>query len=110
MSATTQQSVTPDARGRYGPFGGRYVPETLVAPLEELESAYAAARAAPKFRAELDGLLRDFAGRLGTRVLALVPFSPRIGMRITTQGHYYRPTAEAVVEVLHDARSLVTAS
>jgi len=54
--------------------------------------------------------LRDFAGRLGTRILALVPFSPRIGMRITTQGHYYRPTAEAVVEVLQDARRLVAAS
>ena len=39
MSATTQQPVAPDARGRYGPFGGRYVPETLVAPLEELEKA-----------------------------------------------------------------------
>ena len=35
----------PDARGRFGPYGGRYVPETLVAPLEELELAYAAARA-----------------------------------------------------------------
>ncbi len=55
--------MTPDARGRYGPFGGRYVPETLVAPLEELESAYAAAQADPKFHAELDALLRDFAGR-----------------------------------------------
>src|SRR5580693_20351 len=63
MSATTQPSVTPDARGRYGPFGGRYVPETLVAPLEELETAYAAAQADPKFHAELNALLRDFAGR-----------------------------------------------
>ena len=69
MSATTQQSVTPDARGRYGPFGGRYVPETLVAPLEELESAYAAARAAPKFRAELDGLLRAKFSSLRTAQL-----------------------------------------
>src|SRR5580700_7663799 len=63
MSATTQQPITPDARGRYGPFGGRYVPETLVAPLEELEKAYAAAQADPKFHAELNALLRDFAGR-----------------------------------------------
>src|SRR5580700_10567812 len=63
MSATTQQPITPDARGRYGPFGGRYVPETLVAPLEELEKAYAAAQADPKFHADLDALLRDFAGR-----------------------------------------------
>jgi tryptophan synthase beta chain len=55
--------VTPDSRGRYGPYGGRYVPETLVAPLEELERAYAAAREDSKFQAELNLLLHDFAGR-----------------------------------------------
>jgi len=49
--------------GRYGPYGGRYVPETLMAPLEELEKAYQAARADRLFQAELDTLLRDFAGR-----------------------------------------------
>jgi len=53
----------PDTRGRYGPYGGRYVPETLVAPLEELERVYAEANADPKFHAELDMLLHDFAGR-----------------------------------------------
>jgi tryptophan synthase beta chain len=53
----------PDARGRFGPYGGRYVPETLVAPLEELERAYAEAREDPKFHAELDSLLHNFAGR-----------------------------------------------
>ena len=53
----------PDSLGRFGPYGGRYVPETLVAPLEELERAYAETREDPKFRAELDLLLRDFAGR-----------------------------------------------
>jgi tryptophan synthase beta chain len=63
MSATPQKITVPDARGRYGPFGGRYVPETLVAPLEELERAYAEAQADPAFRAELDSLLRTFAGR-----------------------------------------------
>jgi tryptophan synthase beta chain len=55
--------IVPDTRGRYGPYGGRYVPETLVAPLEELEQAYAAACADPAFRAELDDLLENFAGR-----------------------------------------------
>ena len=64
MNATpSQRAVVPDSRGRYGPFGGRYVPETLVAPLEELERAYAEAQADPSFHAELDSLLRDFAGR-----------------------------------------------
>ncbi|HYL47246.1 MAG TPA: tryptophan synthase subunit beta [Candidatus Limnocylindrales bacterium] len=53
----------PDSRGRYGQFGGRYVPETLMAPLEELEQAYAAAQADVKFREELNSLLHNFAGR-----------------------------------------------
>ena len=53
----------PDVRGRFGPFGGRYVPETLGAPLDELERAYAAARADASFQRELDAMLRDFAGR-----------------------------------------------
>ena len=53
----------PDARGRFGEFGGRYVPETLMHPVEELEQAYEAARRDPGFQAELDGLLKDFAGR-----------------------------------------------
>jgi tryptophan synthase beta chain len=50
-------------RGRYGPYGGRYVPETLMAPLEELERVYAEARADRGFQAELDFLLHNFAGR-----------------------------------------------
>jgi tryptophan synthase beta chain len=53
----------PDAHGRFGPYGGRYVPETLVAPLEELEKAYAEVRKDPKFQSELDSLLGNFAGR-----------------------------------------------
>ena len=53
----------PDERGRFGRFGGRYVPETLVPALEELAAAYAAARADPSFQAELDVLLREFVGR-----------------------------------------------
>ena len=50
-------------RGRYGPYGGRYVPEALMAPLEELERVYAEARADNRFQAELDSLLHNFAGR-----------------------------------------------
>src|SRR5690348_8165441 len=60
---TTAVQTWPDVRGRFGPYGGRYVPETLVAPLEELERAYAAARADASFARELDELLRHFAGR-----------------------------------------------
>jgi len=53
----------PDARGRFGEFGGRYVPETLMGPVEELDRAWQAARHDPAFQAELSHLLRDFAGR-----------------------------------------------
>jgi tryptophan synthase beta chain len=62
VTSAAPQSV-PDSRGRYGPFGGRYVPETLVAPLEELERAYAEARADQSFQKELDDLFHNFAGR-----------------------------------------------
>ncbi len=57
------ESPTPDAGGHFGSYGGRYVPETLMAPLEELEQAYCAARQDPSFQAELDDLLRNYAGR-----------------------------------------------
>ncbi len=49
--------------GRFGPYGGRYVPETLVAPLDELAAAYQAARQDPAFQAELRDLLENYAGR-----------------------------------------------
>ena len=48
---------------RFGPYGGQYVPETLMPALAELEAAWEQARDAPDFRAELDELLRDYAGR-----------------------------------------------
>jgi tryptophan synthase beta chain len=64
MDETNQKQLTqPDARGHWGPYGGRFVPETLMAPLEELTEAYSAARADEAFRAELDSLLRDYSGR-----------------------------------------------
>ena len=53
----------PDGAGRFGEFGGRFVPETLVPACEELELAFRDAWGDPDFRAELDGLLRDYAGR-----------------------------------------------
>jgi tryptophan synthase beta chain len=61
VSAATQ--LWPDAHGRFGPYGGRFVPETLVAPLEELERAYEAARADAGFQAQLEDELKNFAGR-----------------------------------------------
>jgi tryptophan synthase beta chain len=53
----------PDSRGYFGAFGGRFVPETLVAPVEELERAYFSARDDPAFQAELDRLLKHYVGR-----------------------------------------------
>ena len=66
-SAATERQVfgrrDPDARGYFGAYGGRFVPETLVAPIEELTAGYFAARADALFRDELDGLLKHYAGR-----------------------------------------------
>ena len=56
-------TTLPDARGRFGPFGGKYVPETLMSALAELESAYREAQADDAFQAQLSALLRDYAGR-----------------------------------------------
>jgi tryptophan synthase beta chain len=53
----------PDERGRYGSYGGRFVPETLMGPLQELEEAYRSASQDPGFQAELNELLRTYAGR-----------------------------------------------
>jgi tryptophan synthase beta chain len=53
----------PDERGRFGPYGGRFVPETLVAALDELEHTYVECRDDPAFQQELDYLLRQYAGR-----------------------------------------------
>ncbi len=53
----------PDAGGHFGTYGGRYAPEVLMAPLEEIEQTYAEARNDPAFQAELDELLTTYAGR-----------------------------------------------
>ncbi|MFD0893816.1 tryptophan synthase subunit beta [Luteolibacter ambystomatis] len=59
MSLTT----LPDATGHFGKFGGMFVPETLMAPLQELTTAYDEARRDPEFQKELDHLLADYVGR-----------------------------------------------
>lgn len=53
----------PDEKGRFGEFGGRFVPETLIAALDQLETEYYQSQKDPAFQAELDVLLRDFVGR-----------------------------------------------
>src|SRR5216110_1797712 len=53
----------PDAKGHFGSYGGQFVPETLMHPLEELESAYDAVQRDPEFHARLDELFRNYSGR-----------------------------------------------
>ena len=57
------KKTLPDARGHFGRFGGRFVPETLMAPLMELEQAWVSAKRDRKFQRRLADLLRDYAGR-----------------------------------------------
>ena len=61
--ATPNESQMPDAQGHFGPYGGRFVPETLMAPLEELTSAYEEAQLDPAFHSELNYLLANYVGR-----------------------------------------------
>jgi tryptophan synthase beta chain len=56
-------ATEPDSGGHFGPYGGRYVPEVLMSPLEELERTYDEAKRDPAFHAELDSLLHTYAGR-----------------------------------------------
>ena len=58
-----EQTINPDAGGHWGRYGGRYVPETLMAPLEELTQAFDAARGDASFLEEFGALLRDYSGR-----------------------------------------------
>ncbi|MDX6520595.1 MAG: tryptophan synthase beta chain [Gaiellales bacterium] len=63
-------STYPDARGRFGEFGGRFVPETVMGALDELSAAWTAAWSDPAFHAQLDGLARDYVGRPSPLYLA----------------------------------------
>src|SRR5512146_2033855 len=62
MSSTVLEPA-PDALGHFGPYGGRYVPETLMHPLQELESEYHRAQQDPEFQREFEYYLKEFCGR-----------------------------------------------
>src|SRR6202451_3850146 len=62
MSAVAELKL-PDAQGHFGPYGGRYVPETLMHPLQELEAEYFRAQHDPEFQRELSYYLKEFCGR-----------------------------------------------
>jgi tryptophan synthase beta chain len=74
-------TAMPDARGRFGRFGGRYVPEVLIPALDELAAAWDELRDEPAFRGELDTLLRDFVGRPSPLTFAS-RLSGRLGYRV----------------------------
>jgi tryptophan synthase beta chain len=63
MSIATETATVPDAQGHFGPYGGRYVPETLMYPLQQLEEEYFRAQHDPEFQKELNYYLRQFVGR-----------------------------------------------
>jgi tryptophan synthase beta chain len=74
--------VSADARGRFGEYGGRYVPETLIAALEELSEAYPRISSGADFRAELDDLLDTYAGRPTPLTLARRTSAQLEGIRL----------------------------
>jgi tryptophan synthase beta chain len=73
--------VTPGSDGRFGEFGGRFVPETLVPACQELEAAFADAWADPVFRGDLDQLLREYAGR-PSMITECHNLSEQLGIRL----------------------------
>jgi tryptophan synthase beta chain len=80
-AAEATEPTTEQPRDRYGPFGGRYVPETLIPAIDALESAFDAAMADASFRKELDDMLRDYVGR--PSILSDAPrLSERVGARV----------------------------
>jgi len=75
------KQALPDERGRFGAFGGRFVPETLMTALDELKSAYFLADDDPEFQRQLAALLHDFAGR-PTPLYFAANLSKRWGVRL----------------------------
>src|SRR2546428_8019656 len=61
--STVARSIVPDAQGHFGPYGGRFVPETLMHPLQELQDEYFRAQEEPAFQREFQYYLREFCGR-----------------------------------------------
>ena len=77
----TAPALAPDKSGHFGGYGGRFVPESLISALAELEAQYTAAKTDPSFQAELSALLRGYAGR--PTLLTPVPrFSAAAGCEV----------------------------
>lgn len=79
--AELKRDQLPSDSGHFGPYGGRFIPETLMAPIEELEAAYRNARQDPGFQGEFEALLKDYVGR-PTPLTYARRLSERLGSRI----------------------------
>ena len=69
---TALNTNLPDNNGKFGQFGGQYVPETLMAALEEVESAYSAFTSNPNLQEKLQSLLHNYSGRPTALYLSLI--------------------------------------
>src|SRR6266568_3042222 len=76
--------IVPDPAGHFGPYGGRFVPETLIYALDQLEAEYRRAQAEPAFQRDLEAALRDFAGR-PSPLFEAERFSAAAGCRVFLQ-------------------------
>src|SRR5215218_6606937 len=81
MSVLSASGLLPDANGHFGRFGGRFVPEALIAALDELDAAYRHAQADESFQVEFGQLLRDYAG-LPSMLYDATRLSAKVGARI----------------------------
>ena len=83
MSRPTEQSTLPDAQGHFGPYGGRYVPETLMHPLQQLEEEYFKSQQDPEFQRELNYYLRGLPhlSPLGKQWLWILSFFRERGLQ-----------------------------
>ena len=80
------QSPERAVHGRFGPYGGRYVPETLVSALDELASLYDGLREDPAFWTEFDAILRDYVGR-PTPITHAERLSAEVGQKLVVSVH-----------------------
>src|SRR3989440_1521388 len=81
QGGNNQMTLETSVAGRFGPYGGRYVPETLMHALDELARVYDAARNDPRFWSELDGLLKNYVGR-PTPITTVPRLSAKVGAQV----------------------------
>jgi len=81
----TAASLLPDVNGRFGPYGGRYVPETLMFALRQLTEQYDRAREDPEFQKQIDYYFKHYVGRLHRSTLPSASRAKRAGAHLSIQ-------------------------